>query len=172
MEARDLLRERSRPFELALRIRHPSMDPALISRELRLEPEHSFRAGEPRESSSGIAAAAVHGESYWLTTLDPDAWAPGSSAAFDFPERTRSTQVKERLRAMMTDSLGLALTLATTHFLRSHADFVRRVQSEGGDVGLIVEVPAAAAQSFTLTPQIAKVLAELAISIEFEFTND
>ena len=28
MEARDLLRERPRAFELALRVRHPSMDPA------------------------------------------------------------------------------------------------------------------------------------------------
>jgi hypothetical protein len=172
MEARDVLRERSRPFELALRIRHPSIDPAVISRELRLDPEHSFRAGEPRESVSGIAAAAVHGESYWLATLDPDAWAATSAASFDFPGRARSAQVKERMRAMVTDSLGLALTLGTTHFLRAHADFVRRIQSEGGDVGLIVELPSTTAQSFTLTPQVAKVLSDLSISVEFEFTND
>ena len=40
----------SYPFQLSLRIRHPSIDPASISRELQIEPEHSFRAGDPRES--------------------------------------------------------------------------------------------------------------------------
>jgi hypothetical protein len=171
MEARDLLRERSHPFELALRIRHPSMDPATISRELRLEPEHSFKAGEPRTSVSGIAAAAVHGESYWLGTLNPDSWSAEQSA-FDLPGRPRGTAAKERLRAMVMDSLGMALTLGTSHFLRAHGDFLRRVQGEGGDVGLIVEVPAGSAFSFTLTPQVAKVLCDLGISVDFEFTAD
>jgi hypothetical protein len=145
MEARDLLRERPRVFELALRIRHPSIDPATISRELRLKAEHSFKAGEPRESSSGIAATAVHAESYWLATLDP---------------------------GEMEQQLGMALAYGTTHFLRAHADFLRRVQTEGGDVALIIEVPAGAVQSFTLTPQVAKVLGDYGISVDFEFTND
>ena len=172
MEALDLLRARSRPFELTLRVRHPSMNPADISRELRLKPEHSFMAGEPRESSSGIAAAALHAESYWLATLNPNEWAAEQSGAFDFPGNARSAQAKDRLRAIVMDSLGMALTLGTTHFLRAHADFFRRVQADGGDAGIIVEVPAGAAQSFTLTPQVAKVLCELGISIDFDFTND
>jgi hypothetical protein len=171
MEARDLLRERSYAFELALRIRHPSMDPAAISRELQLEPEHSFKAGEPRTSSSGIAAAAVHGESCWLGTLDPNMWTP-EQAVFDMPAQAHTSASKERLRAMVMDSLGMALTLASSQFLRTHAEFFRRLQSEGGDVGLIVELPAASALSFTLTPQVAKVLAELGIAVDFEFTAD
>jgi hypothetical protein len=171
MEARDLLRERSRPFELALRIRHPSMDPAAISRELRLEPEHSFKAGEPRASSSGIAAAAVHGESCWLGTLDPSAWS-ADLAAFVMPNQARTPATKERLRAVVMDSLGMALTLAASQFLRAHGEFFRRLQSEGGDVGLIVELPAASALSFTLTPQVARVLSDLGIGIDFEFTTD
>ena len=171
MEARDLLRDRPRPFELALRIRHPSMDPATISRELRLEPEHSFKAGEPRASSSGIAAAAVHAESCWLGTLDPETLS-AEQAPFDMPNRARASASQERLRTVVMDSLGMALTLAASHFLRTHGDFFRRLQSEGGDVGLIVELPAAAALSFTLTPQVAKVLADLGISVDFEFTAD
>src|SRR5690349_20580641 len=150
MEARDLLRERSRPFELALRIRHPSMDPAAISRELRLEPEHSFKAGDPRASISGIAAAAVHAESCWLATLDPHAWS-AEQTAFDMPHPL-TVAAKERMRAVVMDSLGMALTLAASNFLRAHRDFFRRLQSEGGSVGLIVELPAASALSFTLTP--------------------
>lgn len=171
MEARDLLRERSRPFELALRIRHPSMDPAAISRELRLEPEHSFKAGDPRTSSSGIAAAAVHGESCWLGTLDPNTWTP-EPATFEMPTHSRTTAAKERLRAMVMDSLGMALSLASSHFLRTHGDFFRQLQSDGGDVRLIVELPADSAISFTLTPQVTKVLSELGIAVDFEFTAD
>jgi|SRR5882672_4777200 len=171
MEARDLLRERPRTFELALRVRHPSMDPAAISRELRLKPEHSFKAGEPRESSSGIAATALHSESYWVATLDPGEWPAEHLSSFDFPGVPRGAMAKERMRVML-NSLGMALTIGTTHFLRAHADFLRRVQSEGGDVGLIVELPADASQSFTLTPQVAKVLSDFGVSIDFEFTND
>ena len=171
MEARDLLRERSRAFEMALRIRHPSMDPAAISRELQLQPEHSFKAGEPRTSSSGIAAAAVHAESCWLGTLDPDTWS-AELAAFVMPNQARTMATKERLRGVVMDSLGMALTLAASHILRTHGDFFRRLQSEGGDVRLIVELPAAAALSFTLTPQVTKVLSDLGISVDFELTAD
>lgn len=173
MEARDLLHARTRLFELSLRIRHPSLDPAVISHELRLQPEHSFKAGEPRESSSGIAAAAVHPESYWLARLNPVTW-PAAVSAFDmsFPGRPRLAVSKERLRSMVTDSLALALTLCTTHLLRTHAGFVRRVQAEGGEVGLIVEISCSAMQGFTLTPSIARVLADLGVGIEFELVND
>lgn len=171
MEARDLLRERPRAFELALRIRHPSMDPAVISRELKLKPEHSFKAGTPRESSSGIAAAAVHPESYWLATLDPTQWPAEQLSSFEFPNVPRGSAAKDRLRAMLS-SLGMALNVGTLHFLRAHADFLRQLQSEGGDIGLIVELPADSAHSFTLTPQVAKVLCEFGISIDFEFTSD
>jgi hypothetical protein len=170
MEARDVLRERPRAFELALRIRHPSMDPAVISRELKLKPEHSFMAGEPRESVSGIAAAAVHPESYWLATLDPGEWPAEHLRGLEFPSVPRASS-KERMRVMV-NSLGMALTLSAVHFLRAHADFLKRVQTEGGDAALIVEVPVEHAQSFTLTPQVAKVISDLGVSLDFEFTND
>lgn len=170
MEARDVLRERPRAFELALRIRHPSMDPAVISRELKLKPEHSFMAGEPRESVSGIAAAAVHPESYWLATLDPGEWPAEHLRGLEFPSVPR-TSSKERMRVMV-NSLGMAITLSAVHFLRAHADFLKRVQAEGGDAALLVEVPVEHAQSFTLTPQVAKVISDLGVSLDFEFTND
>lgn len=172
MEARDLLREASSPFELALRIRHPSIDPTAISRELRMQPEHSFKAGDPRESSSGIAATSVHAESYWLATLQPEQWLAEPFSGIEFPGTGRSTAVRERVRTLFSQQLGMALTLVATHLLRTHADFLRKVQTEGGDVGLIVELPTAQAQSFTLTPQVAKILCELGVSVDFEFTSD
>jgi hypothetical protein len=172
MEARDLLKARLHPFELSLRIRHPSMDPAEMSHELRLQAEHSFKAGEPRESVSGIAATSVHAESYWLGTLNPAAW-PTALTAFDmsFPGQPRLQVAKDRLQMLVSDSLGMTLTLCTSFFLRTHADFVRRVQTEGGEVSLIVELSPKAMQGFTLTPQIGRALSELGVSVEFEFAN-
>ena len=58
------------PFQLSLRVRHPSIDPAAISRELQIEPEHCFRAGDPRESARNVSVTPVHVDSYWLATLD------------------------------------------------------------------------------------------------------
>ena len=172
MEARDLLKARLRPFALSLRIRHPSMDPAEISRELRLSAEHSFKAGDPRESASGIAATTVHAESYWLGTLNPTDWTTALSA-FDLSliSRPPLTVSKERLQGMSFHSLGVALTVCTSSFLRNHSDFIRRVQTEGGDVSLLVELAAGTPQSFTLSPQIGRALSDLGISVEFEFGN-
>jgi hypothetical protein len=174
MEARDLLRDRKSPFELTLRIRHPSMDPEEISRELRITPEHSFKVGDPRESSSGNAVTAVHCESYWLATLNPADWPAEQLADFDFPGKgtAHGALVKERLRAVAITSIDMALNLSTSHFLRTHSDFLRRIQAEGGDVALIVEIPMTNAQGFTLTPQVTKVMADYGISLDFEFTHE
>jgi hypothetical protein len=146
MEARKLSDLPAPAFELSLRIRHPSIDPAEISRELQLQPEHSFRAGEPRTSSSGLAATALHAESYWLASLDPfSAQAP----------------------AMM--GVDSALALCATQFGRRHAPFFQRLLAEGGEVCLLIELSPDAVGSFSITPAIARAMADLGIALEFEF---
>src|ERR1700746_929804 len=63
------LRPDPEPFQLSLRIRHPSLDPEELTREFNIEAAHCFRAGDPRASRTGIAS--VHPESYWLGALNP-----------------------------------------------------------------------------------------------------
>ncbi len=116
------------PFQISLRIRHPSIDPAAISRELRLEAEYSFKAGEPRESGSGIAATALHSESYWLGSLGA---ITSSLSGFS---GTRANVARERLQAGISESLTLALDALVVGFLRTHSEFIRRIQSEEGQV--------------------------------------
>jgi hypothetical protein len=66
MEARKLSKSDSQPFQLYLRIRHPSMDPAALSRDFKIEAEHAYRAGDPRpKTRSGTTPRSVHSESYW-----------------------------------------------------------------------------------------------------------
>lgn len=173
MEARDLSQDDAPPFELAIRIRHPSLDPADISRELRLEPEHTFKAGDPRTSSSGIPAASVHAESYWLSHISP-AHLPSRGLFDERPgaKRARGRMTEDRLRAITADSLGVTLTSCVMLFLGPHREFLRRVKDEGGEVSLLVEISAKSVPSFKLTPQVSRGLSDLGITVEFELVNE
>jgi hypothetical protein len=164
MEARKLSDSPAPAFGFSLRIRHPSIDPAEISRELQLEPEHSFRAGEPRNSSSGLAATATHAESYWIGALTP--FAPLSPFAAQAPGAGIEGL---RARAGQLPGLDGALSLCMTQLSRRHTAFFNRIVAEGGQIGLLVEVAADAVRSFAITPVISRALADLGIALEFEF---
>lgn len=80
-------------FCLSLHIRHPSLDPQEISRQLRLTAADAFGAGEPRRSRHSVGGG-VHGETYWAAQLDPMYWrrrlpveaAPSAESAVPLPE--------------------------------------------------------------------------------------
>jgi hypothetical protein len=168
MEARDMSRERTQPFQISLRVRHPSIDPGLISREFRVEAEYSFRAGEPRESGSGMAATAMHAESYWLGSLGSFT-AAASLSGFT---GTRANVARERLQsAAAVESLTLALDAVVVGFIRTHSDFIRRIQNEEGQVSLLVELSTHSLNGFTLSPQFSRTLSELGIAVEFDFVT-
>jgi hypothetical protein len=152
-------------FQLSLRVRHPSIDPAEISRELGLEADHSFRAGEPRRPASTLGGAAVHTQSYWLARLDPSIW-PGGPEVHPAIQTAMIVGVREQFGVGTPD---LALTICVANLTRNHAAFVRRVQSEGGDVSLLLEL-SPDIQGFTLTPAVSRALSELGIAIDFEIS--
>ncbi len=56
-------------FTMSLRIRHPHIDPAEITRNLGIEPQHTWRAGDPRRDASGGELAGQYRESYWTGRL-------------------------------------------------------------------------------------------------------
>jgi hypothetical protein len=151
----------SYPFQLSLRIRHPSIDPASISQELQIEPEHSFRAGDPRESTRSGAVTPVHVDSYWLATLDLSALLLG----------TPETALLGHTQAITFSALDTALTILVSSVLRRHAQFFHRLQSEGGEVRLIVAISTRKSRGFTLTPQLSKALSELRIPVDFELAH-
>ncbi|MBV8145893.1 MAG: hypothetical protein JO184_12885 [Gammaproteobacteria bacterium] len=165
MEAEKLRQPDSEPFQLSLRIRHPSLDPGELSRELDIEATHCFRAGEPRASRSGIAS--VHPESYWLGALNTANWPVDMS----FPGVRRLLAAQERIGIVATRSLAWALSLST-RFFNSHAETLRRIGAEGGQVSLLITAPASAVGSFSLVPAVSRVFSDLGITLEFEFTSD
>jgi hypothetical protein len=167
MEARDITRARSQPYQISLRIRHPSIDPGVISRELKVEAEYSFKAGEPRESSSGMAATALHAESYWLGSLN------SMTAATTLSGFTgaRANLARERMQSATLESLTLALDAVVVGFMRTHSDFIRRIQSEEGQVSLLIELSTRALSGFTLSPQFSRTCCELGVAVEFDFVS-
>jgi hypothetical protein len=78
MQARQPADVPAAAFGLTLHIRHPTLGPADISRELGWEPEEAFGAGEPRRS------AGVYSETYWAARIEAPFWrATGYQRTFD-----------------------------------------------------------------------------------------
>jgi hypothetical protein len=168
MQAAKRAIHQAQAFQLSMRIRHPSMDPAFISNELQIEPEHTFLAGQPRRSQSGAASAAVHTESYWLAALEPAAWL--GDIPLKIPEFLAVSE--QRMNAAVTKSLGWSLSLCAARFGKIHADFLRRIRSDGGQVSLLIALTPDVVSSFHLSPEVSRMFGELGITLEFELTND
>jgi hypothetical protein len=143
------------------------LDPALLSRQFKIQADHSYRAGEPRAPRSGIASPSVHAESYWLGSLEAANWPPDIS----FPEHAKAQIPAEYLRETAANSFGWALSLSATRFFQLHAELLRRIKSEGGQVSLLVALSASAVGSFSLLPEVSRVFGDLGITVEFEFDD-
>jgi hypothetical protein len=162
MEARKLHVGEAESFQLSLRIRHPSMDPAEISQALKVEPEHSFRAGRPR---AGADPARVHAESYWLGILDPAEWVR------DLMSTDELSRILQKQLAMARGSLGAALSLYAARFLNAHAELLRRIRAEGGEITLLVTIHGPEVDHFTLAPEASQILGGLGVAVDFEIAG-
>lgn len=185
------------PFQLSLHVRHPSVDPQEISRELSLEAVESFRAGEPRHSRSGVAATAVHGETYWAAVVDPMGWSAPSTGA----RKTRSTEaasparrgsaVAEDLLAVLLPqqakvlrarfgldesettpgSLGWGIVLVCYCLSVRHGRFLGRLREQGGSLALLAAVQPEALVGLRITPEMGRQLHDLGLTVKIELAS-
>ncbi|HUI59025.1 MAG TPA: DUF4279 domain-containing protein [Steroidobacteraceae bacterium] len=132
-------------YTVCLRARHPAMDLAVLTETLRLDPDHTWTAGEPRRSQSGAPLGGRHRDSYWSCTLPAGTLGAGLIPLEDF------------LRQQLAQ-------------LARHRELLRRVQSDGGEVSLLVEL--SAGSNLTLSSAMARRLAELDLQVEFQFAAD
>jgi Domain of unknown function (DUF4279) len=103
-------------FTVSLRIRHPTIDPATISAELGIQPQHSWRAGEPRCDPAGADLGGAHHDSYWMGRL------------MDEPQlRSDSVSVEQ-------------VILKTLSQLRRSQPFLEQLDAEGGVAELLVSL--------------------------------
>jgi hypothetical protein len=165
MPARKVSRLPVNRTQLSLHIRHPSLQPAEISTEMRWLPVESFAVGEPCQTSVGSGsdlAPRLHTESYWVATLD---------AAFMRRHRaTRTTRLDPQvtLRTLASPEYPEAfITLACSSLLR-HASFFERIRTGGGSAKLVVTM---VESTLTVRPEISRRLADLGLTLEAEFIS-
>jgi len=65
---------KSYQFDISLRVRHPSLDPAEITSALGLNPSRSWRAGEARTTPKGNPLEGRYSDSYWVVKLAKGRW--------------------------------------------------------------------------------------------------
>ena len=179
MEARKAPEPAPTPIQLSLRIRHPAIDPKEISEALGLEPEYCFKAGESRSARAKGGTAGRHTQTYWLAPVTAESWADPIEPEFlaaivargperNFGVSAQSLQAASRnIRSRNVESLLL-------HFLQrlnARHPFLQRIQTEGGDVSLIMVVERESAADFTLPVALARLLVQLGVSIEVKFDS-
>lgn len=90
-------------FTISLRIRHPEIDPNRITEALSLQPQHSWKAGASRQTSTG--GAGEHRDSYWMAKLMEEPQLTTSQISFESVLVQTITQLRraqaflEQLRA-------------------------------------------------------------------------
>jgi hypothetical protein len=148
------------------------MDPADVSKELGIEPEHSFRAGQPRHSKSGLTPAAVHTESYWLAALNPTTWFGNPTFGEPLAGPLTLAITQKHIDAAVARNLTWALSLCVVRLSKEHEATLRKICSDGGEISLLVTLSPTAVNAFSLPPQVSRMFGELGIALEFEIAND
>ena len=167
------------PFQLSLHVRHPSVDPQEISRELSLEAVECFRAGEPRQSRSGLAATARHGETYWVAVVDPMGWSAPATLARRMPTRELMSallpQEAKVLRARFgldeettPGSLGWGIVLICHCLTVRHGRFLARLREQGGSLTLLAAVQPEALAGLRITPEMGRQMHDLGLTVKIE----
>jgi hypothetical protein len=59
-------------FTMSLSIRHPNVEPSEISRALSIEPQHSWKVGDPRRGTEGEVLDGTYRETFWTARLMPE----------------------------------------------------------------------------------------------------
>jgi hypothetical protein len=131
-------------FMMSLRIRHPRIDPAEITLALRIEPQHTWRAGEVRRDSAGIELGGTHGESYWMGRL------------MTKPE-------------LAQDQVGVeSEILRTLGTLRRSFAFLEKVKEQGGSAELHVSLYAREEFRLELLPESLSLLGRMGLAVVLE----
>ena len=134
-------------YSISLRARHPKSNLDVLTETLRLDPAHTWTAGEPRRSQSGAAAGGQHRDSYWSAPL------PGQMLG----------ENSIPLEAFLSQQLVQ---------LGRHRQLFARLQADGGEISLLVELSPTAHASLTFTSAVVRKLADLDFQVEFQFLGE
>jgi hypothetical protein len=131
-------------FTISLRLRHPSIDPAMITRTLGMKPQHTWQAGAPRRGPAGEALESVHRESYWMARM-----------------------MEEPQLALAGVSVESVLMQTLAHLRRSQS-FLEQLHAEGGAAELYVSLFARADFRLELSAQSLALLGRLGLAVALD----
>jgi hypothetical protein len=145
-------------FSIALRIRHPSIDPAEVTRRVGVDPQHAWRAGEPRHVDGDDAGSALHRETYWVGLLPPP-------RAFEPAQWGQSVDESVRRAAATLPQASLYFTLLK---MKRSARFWREFADQGGTVECLLQVHKADSFQLDLSQALLLALVDLRITLSIE----
>jgi hypothetical protein len=131
-------------FTISLRIRHPSIDPATVTRVLGMEPQHTWQAGAARRGPAGEALEGIYRETYWMGRL------------MEEPQLS-SGQVSVE-----------SVLLQTLAHLRRSQDFLEQLHAEGGVAELYVTLFAREDFRLELSAQSLALLGRLGLAVALD----
>jgi hypothetical protein len=123
-------------FQLFLRIKHPALDPDVVTEAIGLQPEHAIKAGRS-VSRSGVER--LHSESYWIASLSTpfDEEAEPSEPVL---ARMTPSQAQSLMRRFMVDAGGYdAFIQLWLRRLGEQQVLLKRINEEGGSVTLVIQ---------------------------------
>jgi hypothetical protein len=103
-------------FTVYLRIRHPRIDPAAITATLGIQPQHTWRVGEPRCDPAGVEVGGAHRDTFWMGRLMEEPQLSSGSVSVE------------------------GVILKTLGHLRRVQPFLEQLNAEGGVAELLVSL--------------------------------
>lgn len=131
-------------FTISIRIRHPHAEPGEITRILGIEPQHTWRAGDPRRDSAGGELLGMHRETYWMGRL------------MNEPQ-------------LASNHVGVeSVVVRTLAQLRKSSAFLEALKGEGGVAELQVSIFAREEFRLEFQPESLALLGRLGLAIVLE----
>jgi len=157
-------------FQLLLRVKHPTLDTAEITRELGIKPEHAANVGA---AVSATGKTRLHSESYWVAALPT----PSVQETIEGWKSMSPNQPQGLLQLSREARRGLGLTQVTGFLdlqllswlrrLGQHASFFKSLNDSQGSVTLVLMRPNRDAP-ITITPYLGRRLADLGVRLEID----
>jgi hypothetical protein len=119
-----------------LRISHPELDPSVVTRTLGMEPQHAWKAGDPRRTPKGTLLAGTQTTGYWTANPYSYGW-------------------RDSTDTLVEDALDELLT-----FLEPHRDFLVEL-SKVGDVRIWASTSSNRNYALDLSPSMLSRIASL-----------
>lgn len=130
-------------FTVSLRIRHPTIDPTVITCALGIQPQHSWQAGQPRCNASA-ELGGTHHDSYWIGRLMAEPLLSGSDVSVE------------------------KIVLQTLNQMRRAQPFLARLHDESGVAELLVSLYARDVFRLDLPSESLALLGRLHLAITLE----